>query len=227
MNKVPGIKSSAQARLILYRLFSLRLTEAERRLLTADEALWEKIIVLLEKELLNRHERMNESSLKQAFSYIDQATREGLQKQVERLTGQSLWLGAHHAGLLDSFVEEHLKLIRSVEREYLDKIGFTLKRGLRDGRLSKDLTKDIRQTTLLSKRRAQLIARNAPLQYSGLLIKQHQMSAGIKSYIWQSSRDERVRDNHRKYDGEVFSWDSGGPHPRSEVNCRCDAVPVI
>jgi SPP1 gp7 family putative phage head morphogenesis protein len=79
----------------------------------------------------------------------------------------------------------------------------------------------------MSKRRARLIARSAPLQYSGELTRHHQMSAGIKSYIWQSSRDERVRDSHRRFDGEIFGWDEPGPHPRSEVNCRCDAVPVL
>ena len=114
-----------------------------------------------------------------------------------------------------------------MQREQLDKISQAIHRGIREGRLQKDIAKEIRQMTDLTKRRARVIARNAPLQYSGALTKHHQMSAGIKSYIWQSSRDERVRDMHRKLDGEIFDWDGAGPHPRNEVNCRCDAVPIF
>ncbi len=165
--------------------------------------------------------------LTQAFSHIDRTTREGLQRQIERLTGQPLWLGVHSTELLDLFIDEHQKLIKSVQREHLDKISLAIKRGLREGRLQKDISKEIRQVTDISKRRAQLIARNAPLQYSGALTKHHQMSSGIKKYRWQTSRDERVRDSHGDRNDKVYSWDGPGPHPRSEVNCRCDAVPLL
>jgi SPP1 gp7 family putative phage head morphogenesis protein len=79
----------------------------------------------------------------------------------------------------------------------------------------------------MSKRRAQLIARNATLQYSGARTRHHQTSAGIKKYRWQTSQDERVRNSHRDRNNKVYSWDGPGPHPRSEVNCRCDVVPVL
>lgn len=228
MIRVPTIRASAQARLLIYRLFALKLTAVEERLLAANPYLWEQILIKMNEELFSdAQKRSDRETLNQGFNHIDRSARDGLQKQIERLTGQSLWLGVHSASLLDAFIDEHLKLIKSVQREQLDKIGFMIKRGIRDGRLAKNITKDIRQTTALGKRRAQLIARNAPLQYSGALTKLNQMSAGIKSYVWQSSRDERVRDSHRKFDGEIFDWSSSGPHPRSEVNCRCDAVPFI
>ena len=178
----------------------------------------------LEKDALAK---TDQNVLTQAFSHIDQITRESLQQQIKRLTGQSLWLGIHSTELLDMFVDEHQKLIKAVQREHLDKIGLSLKRGLREGRLQKDIAKDIRHMTDMSKRRSMLIARNAPLQYSGALTRHHQTSAGIKQYRWQTSHDERVRASHRDRDSKVYAWDSAGPHPRSEVNCRCDAVPVL
>jgi len=79
--------------------------------------------------------------------------------------------------------------------------------------------------TEMRKRRAQLIARSAPRQYSGALTKHHQISAGIKQYRWQTSQDgERVRESHRDKNGKFYDW--AGLHPRSELNCRCDAVPI-
>lgn len=228
MKMIPTIKGSPQARLLIYRAIGLKLTEAEERLLSSDRYLWERILLSLDAEITADEKRKSDQVvLSQAFSHIDRSTREGLKKQIERLLGESLWLGVHASSLLDSFIDEHLGLIKSVRREYLDKVGFAIKRGIREGRLHKELVKDIRQMTDMSKRRAQLIARNAPLYYSGALTRHHQMSAGIKSYVWQSSRDERVRDSHRKFDGEIFSWDARGPYPRSEINCRCDAVPFL
>jgi SPP1 gp7 family putative phage head morphogenesis protein len=228
MNRIPTIKGSAQARLLLYRLLSVKLHDAERKILDTNPALWEQFLLHLEEFVVSDAQTKSDAViLVQAFAHIDRSTRDGLQKQIARLTGQSLWLGVHSTSLLDEFVKEHLTLIKSVQRQHLEKIGLTLRRGIREGRLQKDIAKEIRNQTLIEKRRAQLIARNAPLQYSGALTKHHQTSAGIKSYIWQSSRDERVRDSHRKLDGEIFSWEGLGPHPRCEVNCRCDAIPIL
>jgi SPP1 gp7 family putative phage head morphogenesis protein len=228
MTKAPTIRGSAQARLILYRLLSLKLTEAELHLLSSDLSQWEKLLLMLENTInASVKEKSDQTALNQAFSHIDQNTREGLQRQIERLTGQSLWLGIHPTALLENFVSEHTKLIKSVQREYLDKVGIAIDRGIREGHLQKDLAKEIQQLTGLSKKRARLIARNAPLQYSGALTRHHQTSAGIKKYRWQTSQDERVRDSHRNRNNNVYSWDGPGPHPRAEVNCRCDAVPFL
>jgi SPP1 gp7 family putative phage head morphogenesis protein len=210
----------------LYRLLSSKLVLAESKLNSAGYATLERILLGLE-EAWDRQAAPDQSVLTQAFSHIDQATRAGLQKQMERLSGQSLWLGVFPTGLLDDFVDEHQMVIKVIQREHLDKIGLSLKRGIREGRLQKDIVKDIRQMTDMSKRRAMLIARNAPLQYSGALTRHHQTSAGIKQYRWQTSHDERVRASHRDRDGKVYAWDSVGSHPRSEVNCRCDAIPVL
>jgi SPP1 gp7 family putative phage head morphogenesis protein len=228
MNKAPTIKGSAQARLLLYQLLSRKLVDTEESLLTAEPASWEQILSMLERAIESDAQgKSDHTVLTQTFTHIDRTTREGLERQIERLTGKSLWLGVHATGLLESFVDEHTRLIKSVQREHLEKINLSIKRGIREGRLPKDIAKDIRQMTGMGKRRARLIARNAPLQYSGALTKHHQTSAGIKKYRWQTSQDERVRDTHASRNGKVYSWVGPGPHPRSEVNCRCDAVPVI
>ena len=225
---VPTIRGSAQARLLLYRLLTSRLTDAEQKLLSADLSAWEQLLSSLEAALASDAQaKSDETVLTTAFDQIDRSTRTGLQKQIERLTGQSQWLGVKATGLLDSFVVEHKKLIKSVTRDHLDKIGLAINRGVREGKLQKDIAKDIQQMTTLSKRRAKLIARAAPLQYSGDLTKHHQTSAGIMKYRWQTSQDERVRKSHRARNNKIYSWDTPGPHPRSEVLCRCDAVPVL
>jgi SPP1 gp7 family putative phage head morphogenesis protein len=227
IKKTLTIKASAQARLLLYRLLSSKLTDAENQLLNANQTLWDQVLShleeLIESKIQAKSEEMN---LTQAFSYIERITKEDLQKQIEQISGQSIWLGVFPQGLLESFIEEHQKLIKALQREHLDKIALAIKRGIREGRLEKDLVQEIRSVTEMSKRRSRLIARNAPLQYSGALTKHHQITSGIKKYRWQTSHDERVRESHRKLDGKVFDWNSPGPYPRNEVNCRCDAIPM-
>lgn len=228
MTNIPTIQGSAQARLLLYRLFNSKLSAVEQRLLENNPTFWENLLMLFEKEIEADFEtKANQVVLAQAFEYINQTTVKGLERQLSRISPKSLWIGQHPTSLLESFINEHTQLIKSVRKEHLDKIGLGLMRGIREGRLQRELEKDIRNVTGISKRRSQLIARNAPLQYSGALTKYHQTNAGIKNYRWQTSQDERVRASHHKRNGVVYSWNDPGPHPRSEVNCRCDAVPIL
>ena len=54
-----------------------------------------------------------------------------------------------------------------------------------------------------------------------------QKKLGVRHYYWVTSNDERVRDEHDKYDGKRYSWDEPPPdgHPGEAVNCRCTARP--
>src|SRR5690242_2959594 len=111
MNNAPTIRGSAQARLLLYRLLSMSLSEAEQKLLSADPSIWEQILATLENSMMSETEAQSiESILSQVFSHIERSTRVGLEKQIERLSGQGLWLGVHPTALLDAFVDEHQRL---------------------------------------------------------------------------------------------------------------------
>ena len=46
-------------------------------------------------------------------------------------------------------------------------------------------------------------------------------------YIWRTQDDNKVRSNHAKFNGRVFSWDNAPPtgHPGEDYNCRCWAEP--
>lgn len=225
---VPTIRASAQARLLLYRLISSHLENSIEKFIVVPTSFWERILSELEQNIIKSFENQTDRpTLTNAFLMMEKNTKRDLERQLIKLTGEKLWLGVFPQDLLDNFINEHVQLIKNVRTEHLNKISLALKRGIREGLLTKDIAKEIKAQTDIYKKRARLIARNAPLQYSGALTKHNQTSAGIKSYIWQSSRDERVRDSHRKYDGEIFNWDNKGPHPRTEVNCRCDAVPLI
>ncbi|MGH1455831.1 MAG: phage minor head protein [Alphaproteobacteria bacterium] len=47
-------------------------------------------------------------------------------------------------------------------------------------------------------------------------------------YIWRTVGDDKVRDAHKGYDGQVFSWNNPpeGGNPGEDYNCRCWADPI-
>lgn len=77
--------------------------------------------------------------------------------------------------------------------------------------------------------RAELIARDQTLKLTGAITKARQTSAGITSYTWNTSNDDRVRESHAELDGQVFRWDTPPSvgHPGEDFQCRCVALPII
>lgn len=228
MTPIPTIRDSAKARLLLYKLIREKLKYNQRRILDENPIMWQQILELLEKGFdVEKTDYVLLQKLETIFFAIDTQTTKGLERQLKHLGAGGSIMRIKPTKLLDSFIKDHLTLIKSVQREQLEKIGLCIERGIREGLLQKDIEKEICRMTDVCKKRAQRIARAAPLQYSGALTRHRQMSAGIKKYRWQTSRDERVRDSHTDRNNKTYSWENSVPHPRSEVNCRCDAVPVL
>lgn len=77
--------------------------------------------------------------------------------------------------------------------------------------------------------RYQLIARDQTAKLTARLDRLRQEQAGIEKYRWLTSRDERVRSQHRQYDGETYDWNNppSDGHPGEAVQCRCLAIAVI
>ncbi|WP_442880212.1 minor capsid protein [Aurantimonas sp. A2-1-M11] len=56
--------------------------------------------------------------------------------------------------------------------------------------------------------------------------------AGVASYVWMSSRDERVRERHRALDGKEYRYgEPAGAEqglPRGQpIQCRCVARGIV
>ncbi len=88
----------------------------------------------------------------------------------------------------------------------------------------------------VTKNKAKFIARQETSQFVSKYREQRYTNAGIKQYIWSTSKDERVRPDHKVLDHQIFTWDSPPitdrttgekNHPGQDYNCRCLALPVI
>ena len=53
---------------------------------------------------------------------------------------------------------------------------------------------------------------------------------GVRDYVWESRRDDRVRRTHRANNGKTFAFDNPPPatgNPGDEIRCRCRPIPLL
>lgn len=133
-----------------------------------------------------------------------------------------------------AFTKMNVELIKSIPQKHFSDIEMTVQRGLKSGRSVRDLTKELNSTykgslRMKPRNRAELIARDQTMKLNGDLNHLRQANLGIKRYIWRTSQDERVRDEHQALEGRIFKWseppDVG--HPGEDFQCRCTAEPII
>jgi len=130
---------------------------------------------------------------------------------------------------IDNFVEQNVALIKSVDDRYFNEIQEVVFRGARQGLTAKDIAKNIAARSGVSKRRAELIARDQVNKFNGQLNQLRQQEVGVTRYRWRTSLDERVRSSHQDREGKIFSWDKppSDGNPGEPINCRCYAEPII
>lgn len=104
------------------------------------------------------------------------------------------------------------------------------------GYRAENLIKDIIAERGVSYRKAKFLAK----QETSLMVSKYRQiryeEVGINNYQWSTSRDNRVRHDHRELNGKVFSF-SQPPivdkhtgkraNPGEDYNCRCVAIPII
>jgi SPP1 gp7 family putative phage head morphogenesis protein len=131
---------------------------------------------------------------------------------------------------IDKAVKDNVDLIKSIPKEYHDKIIDAIDNGMINGDDSKTLKSMVKEIGDTTDYRARLIARDQTSKLLGALNEVRQKEAGIDSYIWSTCHDDRVRETHAANDGKRFRWDSPPEetgHPGEDVQCRCVADPDL
>lgn len=130
---------------------------------------------------------------------------------------------------LERALTRNVGLVSSVGPDVLERVEVLVRQGWQEGVSERVLAEQLRQTTRAGRSRARLIARDQIQKLNGELARIQQTEAGVSSYRWSTSKDERVRDSHRSRDGQIFSWTAPPPdgHPGEAIGCRCVAIPII
>ncbi|MBR3973010.1 MAG: minor capsid protein [Oscillospiraceae bacterium] len=150
--------------------------------------------------------------------------------------------GAFYEHAIRRWVDENVLKIRSIPNETLGEMQQIVLNGYRRGASITQITKEIQEQYKLSRRKAQLLARDQVSTLNAQITKMQQEDAGCKKYRWSTSKDSRVRPCHKALDGKVISWDDPPEmwydtkgrgrvytgrrcHPGEDYCCRCVAIP--
>lgn len=130
---------------------------------------------------------------------------------------------------VDEAVAANIALINSIPQQYLDRVEQAVMASLQAGTLNDTLADDLLKIEGVTKNRAKLIARDQLGKINSRLSQIRQQSLGITHYFWSTSQDERVRDRHRRWDGDRIAWDMPtiDGHPGQAIQCRCTAIPDL
>lgn len=128
---------------------------------------------------------------------------------------------------VDEAIAANIALINSIPQQYLDRVEQAVMASLQAGTLNATLADDLLKIEGVTKSRAKLIARDQLGKINSRLSQIRQQSLGITHYFWSTSHDERVRDRHRRWDGDRIAWDTPtiDGHPGQAIQCRCTAIP--
>lgn len=148
-------------------------------------------------------------------------------------SGYGVDIFVREPALLDTlavFEAENIKLIKSIPSQALDKMHGKIVAAVRRGTALKDIREMVENDYGSTRARAELIARDQTSKLNGQLTRERQTAAGISSYVWETSRDERVRETHRSNAGKTFEWDKppiDTGHPGEDYQCRCTARAIL
>ena len=130
---------------------------------------------------------------------------------------------------VDEAVAANIALINSIPQQYLDRVEQAVMASLQAGTLNTTLADELKKIKGVTDNRAKLIARDQLGKINSRLSQIRQQSLGITHYFWSTSHDERVRDRHRRWDGDLIAWDKPpiDGHPGQAIQCRCTAIPDL
>ena len=157
--------------------------------------------------------------------------------------------------VVDEWARTQVTLITKASNDMRDAVARRVRKGVAEGQNNDEVKALImRDLPGISTRRAAIIARDQTAKLNADLSKGRMEQAGIETYIWSTSMDERVRGlpggkyatavpSHYLMEGLICRWDdptkyrnasgewvarpNGAPllHPGQDILCRCVALP--
>lgn len=131
--------------------------------------------------------------------------------------------------ILENNISVNVDLLKNLEADVKKRVEMILFDAIAMRRNQKYVVDKLREAMGISRRRARVIARDQTHKMNSLLTRLRNEQIGIEAYIWQTMRDDRVRQLHRARQGKVFKWDDppSDGHPGYAINCRCHAMAVL
>lgn len=127
------------------------------------------------------------------------------------------------------WVVENASLISSIKNSFADRVHQNILKAVQSGERWENLAETIKLAGQVTEARAEVIARDQIGKLYGQINADRQRAAGVLKFVWRTSRDNRVRQEHEDLEGRVFNYDDPPEIglPGEPIQCRCYAEPVI
>lgn len=137
--------------------------------------------------------------------------------------------------VMRDIMKEQVDLITSLPKQAGERVHKLVIEGMTTGSRANSTAEEIMRTTHVTKSRAQLIALTETGRAATAMVESRARFIGSDGYIWRTTGDADVRDDHKKLEGKFIRWDSppiAGPngmryHAGAGPRCRCTPEPVI
>lgn len=184
------------------------------------------------RETLRRLTAEVEATVERILRLDAQRHTETWKRDVKRTLGIDLAAVVRDEDLEDVIrdaVARNVALIEGLSTDTLRRIESAVLDAKLSGRSAADLRRTLTRELGIASRRADLIATDQMAKATSDLSRVRHEQAGLTTYTWSTSRDERVRPRHRKLDGKVYKYgqptgaEQGLP-PGKPIRCRCVAI---
>jgi SPP1 gp7 family putative phage head morphogenesis protein len=179
--------------------------------------------------------------VKNRAEQLDLFNRGAVADLVDTVSGIDVFgrLAVDTKATIAAWTKENIALIKSIPDVYLGDVERLVVDAFQRGRRPEAVMRDLLRNNFLPdearpkgaardpEARARLIARDQAGKLNAALTKTRHQELGLDHYIWRTSLDGSVREEHAELEGMRFSWDDPPDegHPGEPVGCRCRAEP--
>jgi len=172
------------------------------------------------------------AAARQFVQQVELFNRSNVGQQVKKIRGIDPTIGENWIDdFISASIEENVSYITTIPEQYHERITGVVLQGTKNGQSIRDMAAEIRKVYNVSEKRARFIARDQAGSLTGQLTSRRHQAAGVTRFIWRTSEDERVREEHDDFNGREYSYAEGaGPRkllPGRDYNCRCTAEPIF
>ncbi len=149
------------------------------------------------------------------------------------LSVQKVWINRQVSLVVETIVEPGVGIV-SIPASHYDRIEEIVTNGIRRGTRPETTLKQLAKLDGITKRRAEVIARDQIVTHNGRMTEIRHGKLGITHYFWKTVGDQRVRKLHRLREGKRFAYDNPpnavkiDGHPGiGGIQCRCWPSPDL
>lgn len=162
--------------------------------------------------------------------------REGFERSAQALQVMPKISDSGWETLKEEYTENTKLYIRRFSEESIIKLRETVQDNALAGYRFDRLVKDIQAQYRTTESKAEFLARTETSIFMASFRKERLSEAGIRRYVWRTSDDQRVRDDHAYLNGRTFFYamppiadqaTGTRANPGGIWNCRCMDQPVL